>query len=505
MHARVRNSSEIENGSITVYLCLVLCVILSLVFACITSARISAGRAALSCAVEEGLFSLFSNYDKALYENYGLLFLDSGYGTGQMHIGALVEETRDNIDRVLSPAGDIFKVSPQELYGIQIDSADVIGYSLATDSGYASLVKQIKEIIVLKLGADVIKNTEESLDIYTGALDIYTPENEDEIDSFIEEYEAQKELAEQIKEQAEKEGQETEEGFAEVVSEPEKVVIPADFKNPVENITKLRKLGLMVFALPDGADLSAASIDSENMVSGRSLNKGMGMLPDTKDGITEKFAVSEFASGFFSDYLTGENDGSLQYQIEYIIGGKPDDASNLKAVMNRLLLVRFGMNYMYLLTSADKAAEIYEIASIISALLLMPEGIEIIAQIVKILWAYAESMMDVKSLLSGGKVPVFKDNSSWQVSLSLFSSMNKDTEPAKDEKGFSYKEYLRLLMYGMPYDELIGRTADMIEYNRRKTDENFRLDLCLDSFEIEFYGSTGGSEISINRGYSYNV
>jgi hypothetical protein len=504
MYTSDRNSSEIENGSITIYLCLVLCVLISLIFACMDSARVSAGRAALSCAVDEGLFSLFSNYDRELYERYGLLFMDGGYSSGQMRMGRLAEETREYTDRVLSPVSAMTGITPAKLYDISIDSADITGYTLATDSGFSPLIEQIGSVILLKLGADGIKAAGDSLDFYSEALEAYSLESEDEVDSLIEKYEAQKELAEELKAETEKEeGPEEAADTKTPGTDTEGVVVPEDFKNPIENIKSLKKLGLMIFALPEGEEVSAASIDLESTVSRRNLDKGMGLLPKEKDGITEKFAVSEFAAGFFSDFLTAGSEETLQYQTEYIIGGKADDASNLRSVMDKILLVRLGMNYIYLLSSADKAAEIYEVSSIIGAILLMPEGIEVIAQIVRMLWAYAESMMDVKSLLSGGNVPIFKDSATWQVSLSLFSWMDKDTKPQKKEKGLSYSEYLRLLMYIMPFDDLIGRTSDMIEYNRRKTDEKFRLDLCLDSFQIEFYGKAGGREISINRGYSY--
>ena len=506
MSAADRNSSVIENGSITVFLSLILCVILSLIFACISSARISAGRAALSCAVEEGMFSLFSNYDKELYEEYGLMFLDGGYGTSEFYMGSIVDEAMEYTDKVLSPAVGFAGVTPSKLYDISLDHADVTGYVLATDSGYAPLVEQIREIVLLKLGTDALETIGDSVDIYSQAVKEYSVENEDELDLLTKKYEQQKELAEQLKAEAEAQnGGSAQEDDPQTEAAPADTEIPADFVNPIDNINKLRKLGLMSFAFPDGASLSDASFDLSDTVSQRTLNRGMGLLPDDGYDMLDKLAVSEFALGFFPDFLSAEDSETLQYQAEYIISGKADDSANLKAVMNRLLFIRLGLNYIYLLSSADKSAEIYEIASIVSAILLMPEGIEAVAQITRIMWAYAESMMDVKSLLSGGKVPIFKDNSTWQVSLSLFSFMNSGTQPQENQKGLTYQEYLRILMYMMPNDDLIERTADMIEYNRRAQDVGFCLDMCMSDLQIEIHGYISGKPMSINRGYSYNV
>ena len=192
MSAADRNSSVIENGSITVFLSLILCVILSLIFACISSARISAGRAALSCAVEEGMFSLFSNYDKELYEEYGLMFLDGGYGTSEFYMGSIVDEAMEYTDKVLSPAVGFAGVTPSKLYDISLDHADVTGYVLATDSGYASLVEQIREIVLLKLGTDALETIGDSVDIYSQAVKEYSVENEDELDLLTKKYEQQK-------------------------------------------------------------------------------------------------------------------------------------------------------------------------------------------------------------------------------------------------------------------------------------------------------------------------
>ena len=496
-----------KKGSITIYLCLTLCIILSLIFACLNSARYSAGRAAVSCAADEGLFSLFSNYDRELYEKYGLLFLDGGYGSGSLRAGKLVNETVDYTERVLSPSAGAGRITPAELYGISIESADITGYTLATDSGYAPLIEQIKEIMISKIGADSLKSIEESLDLYSEAANGYSMGGEDEIDELIKKYEDQKELSEQLKEDTEKQESNAESTATHGESkENSEIEIPADFKNPIDNITKLRKLGLMAFAFPDGEGISENSIDLDDLSSRRTLNRGMGLMPEEAGGLAEKILVGEFALDFFSDFTTASEGDTLQYQIEYIIGGKGGDIENLKGVMNRLLFLRMGLNYVYLLSDAEKTAQIYETAAIISAVLLMPEGIEAIAQIERVLWAYAESMMDVKSLLAGGKVPVFKDRSTWQVSFSLFSVMDSNTDPGDVKNGLTYQEYLRLLMYMTPEKDVIARTADMIEYNRRNSDRSeFSLDMCISSFQIELQGYISGSKVTVNRSYSYSV
>ena len=65
-----------KKGSITIYLSLALCVMVSLIFVSMDSARYSCGRAMAALSAEEGLFSLFGEYDRLIYDNYGLLTID---------------------------------------------------------------------------------------------------------------------------------------------------------------------------------------------------------------------------------------------------------------------------------------------------------------------------------------------------------------------------------------------------------------------------------------------
>ena len=495
---------NIKNGSITVYLSMSLCVILSLIFVCMYSARTAAARAAVSCAADQGMFSLFSNYDRTLYDKFGLLFLDSGYGTGELNLGIAAAEATEYTKKALSPTAGILMTTPESLYDISIDSAAVTGYTLATDSGYAPLIEQICEVMKLKLGADGINKLKDALGVNASAIEEFGLESEDEINELEKKYEENKELAERLK--SETQGDEETEN-TDLSVRTDNVEVPSDFKNPVDNITELRKLGLMSFALPEGASVSEAAVDLNDMLSRRNLNMGMGLLPEKKSGLDTKLLISAFAADMLDGYLTAEDGDFLQYRTEYVICGKSSDAANLKGVMEKLTLIRTGLNYIHIMSDAEKSAQAYEIALIISAILLAPEAVDAVAQTVKLLWAYAESMMDVKNLLDGGKVPIFKDKSSWQVSLDLFSIMDTQTKPQKQTNGLDYNDYLKIFLYMLPEDTLYSRTVDMIEYTKRTQDDygNFRLDCCLSELEIEISCHAASRELTVDRKYGYSA
>lgn len=58
----------------------------------------------------------------------------------------------------------------------------------------------------------------------------------------------------------------------------------------------------------------------------------------------------------FSNAASPGADKPLSYEAEYIINGSGSDEANLEAVAKRLLLMREGANFVYLMTDAAKKA-----------------------------------------------------------------------------------------------------------------------------------------------------
>ena len=71
-----------KRGQITVFLSLVLCLILSVLFAGIESVRVAGMRLKLESAMDMGLYSVFAEYNRELLNQYDLYFIDTSYGSG---------------------------------------------------------------------------------------------------------------------------------------------------------------------------------------------------------------------------------------------------------------------------------------------------------------------------------------------------------------------------------------------------------------------------------------
>ena len=62
----------------------------------------------------------------------------------------------------------------------------------------------------------------------------------------------------------------------------------------------------------------------------------------------------------------------------------------------------------YLLGDSGKKAEAEALAFALSVILLIPEGTEILKQLILLAWAAGESVADIRTLLLGGRVPLIK-------------------------------------------------------------------------------------------------
>lgn len=500
---------NIGKGSITIWLSLVMCVILSLILVCIQSARTSAARAFLSICFDQSLFSEFARYDRILYEKYGLLAVDAGFGGGDIDFSTVAAEINDAAEELISVNEDLFRCSLEE--------TDITGYVLATDSGAAALRSQICDLMTVKLGADGVNRL-------LGMVEDNLPVVREQEEKGTENPEATKEAYEQQKaeaaaRQAEREAQEAleqetdgdpdgEEPGGSGSEEPEGLVeVPADFRNPLDNYEAIMRMGIYNIILPDPTNLSTRSIDRNTLAENRPFQNGMGNFPPDESNAAEHLLMAAYIRDFFPNFLSSSQEEGLQYQAEFAIAGGGSDAENLKSVLNRLLLIRMGLNYIYLLLfSPDKQAEATGVALIIASIFLNPELTEVIAQILLIAWAYCEAMMDLKTLLAGGREPLIKDETTWQLSLEQMAFFSAGTQVDTSRRGLSYEDYLILLLCMVPDSDLTKRTLDLLEYNRRiiGNDPSFQIDSCITAMEIEAFGMIDNAQYSIRRCFSYS-
>ena len=109
-------------------------------------------------------------------------------------------------------------------------------------------------------------------------------------------------------------------------------------------------------------------------------------------------------------------------------------------------------------------------------------------------------------LLEGGRVPLFKSDSTWQLGLAEMLLFRRNIGRKDCGEGLCYKDYLKMKLGMTDLKEKTQRLMDIIEMDIRRTDGNreFKVDHCLDVFCGELVvGTSFGYEVKIERVYGY--
>jgi hypothetical protein len=184
--------------------------------------------------------------------------------------------------------------------------------------------------------------------------------------------------------------------------------------------------------------------------------------------------------------------------MEYLIAGKNSDQANLKSVIYRLLAIRFALNYSYLLSSSQKQAQAYALATGIASVgAAVPGVVEGVKLLLLAAWAYGESIIDLRGLLKGNRVALVKEDSNWQLALTNLGTLTAAQK--QSETGISYGDYLKiLLLLQTDATEKYKRMMDMIEERIQEKQTDFQLSDCIFSYQMNvttnvdslFYGNT---------------
>lgn len=266
---------------------------------------------------------------------------------------------------------------------------------------------------------------------------------------------------------------------------------PADKKKAaaLDRLEELFDKELFEVLLPAGTELSRSAVSLKGIPSASSYQYTAGNS-DIGSSFAEngarQIAVNAYVPLYFPSFLEdgGEKSSVLQYEMEYLLGGKKSDRENLKEAVNQVLTLRGAMNLLFLLNSPDKKAEADALAAAVSAGIVPAQMA--LSFFILTMWAFGEAVLDVKILLAGGKIPFWKTENTWKTSLSglLDQSFLRDTgEDCGD--GRTYTEYLSCLLFLMERKTRNFRMMDLIQWNIRTTQADFAVENCAYQIEIE--------------------
>lgn len=446
-------------GGISVWMALCFLVFLSLYQICLKSVWKQLQRQRAVQAAESGVFSLLSEYEPHLLEDYDLFFLDTSFRSGK-------EQTRE----LCSHLWYFMNLNLQDsqgnpVYGMKMKGVDIEGLIRATDGGgmvfYRQAIRMMKERTGFSLAEDWILQDKSQQDM------------------------------EEQKERFQKDSAYYEGSVVDYDDEEEEIEKEAREWDGLYNSFTLS------MAIPEGRELSSRSISMDWIPSHRSLSEGVGKADGTENDLVEK----QWFISYLCEYLRHAQEmlpeqregGYLDYQLEYVIGGNASDQENLDHVIREILLIREGVNYTFLL----RHPEYVEKAEILSVLLVGITGNEALIKSVKHLillgWAYGESLVEMRQLLNGFELSAVKGEEDWQVSLagvlSLISNPGGYDEQRKRQEGISYETYLRILLMLKKPEMLAMRALDVIEGELRAQPGcgNIHMDHCVEGMTVRIW------------------
>jgi len=475
-----------KKGEITAFLSIVFVLLVSFIFAMLESAVIQTSKNEYRLLADLAIYSVFGEYQKDLFDDYRIFALEGTYEKGSFAEEEIIHRMR--------------------YFGAMGMEHEITDMQLLTDNYGKAFREQVHSHMMTAVGGDIMSTL--------------TGMSSDWSQQLI------------VGEAAEQAQGEIFSDLVDALDENETSLPDAD--NPLGFMDRFLKAPLLTIATSKEFTISNQRINLEEQVSKRTLRQGRGSLPgqDNLDDIQNKAifkayilrnfsyatAKKDYESGDMEDLSPQEMGGdvsedekqnpetrkrNLSYEVEYILEGKNSDEQNLQAVATKILLIRVGMNYGYLLKDSPKRAAVKAASAAISAVggVTAPALLIAIEHAILITWAFAESVMDIRALLDGNKVAFVKSSNTWKLSLqSLIKWAEKgdvgaiagesDEEAGKgkdDPGGLSYREYLFGFLMAQNINQQTMRSIDRVEQNLifEKGKNFFRADNCISKIRLQ--------------------
>lgn len=475
-----------RKGYITIFLSLSLSLILSLVLTLIEGARISAVRMKFECAADIGMNAVLAEYHRELLEQYDLLFVDASYGGSAPSIVNTEEHLRNYMQKNLQPQKKGGFRLARDFLDMRVSGVKITEYSIASDADGAVLKRQINDYMADYPVGSILEKISGNIAQINGAQ----MESRD-VAGERESYQAQ------IDEIGLPE-EEVEEGVFEEVP----------LNNPADAANATRSIGVLNLVVDDTNSISTAKTTLSQYISHRSLMQGSGVCQEAEEisGAANDILFLMYLFEKCGYYGNLKEDSLLQYQIEYIIAGKDTDWQNLEQVAKKLLRWREVSNMIYILSDGGKVAEAEAMALALAAVTLQPALTEPVKYTILYAWAYVESLQDVKTLLNGGRVPIYKTAADWKTGIDSIKNVKGSLTNEDSGRGLNYKEYLEVMLFMTNDLDRTFRAMDIMEMDIRKTpgNSNFRLDGCFDTYRAHLSVTSGfGYSYEMERLYGY--
>ncbi len=451
--------AKMGKASITVFLSLLTILFIGFIMAMTEHARIFGLRQRLTSATDSAMDSLFSMYDCDLLDEFDLLLLNEANLKDSKEPKDIVEHyltmnLNSKLDHLLL-SGSLYMGN-----NVSVEIENTV--SVIENEGELFARSVLEFMKYRTLGIALEKVQEQLEDIKKGE------------DARTEAQKEQDQGQENVQKQLAQKTEEEQEQYREVLEE-----------SWLDKIEKLKEDGWLNFVMPFDQAASDYTITSSDLPSKwRTVN--FTWYHSAISEIEESFLFTEYLLEHCRCFTSAEKTEGMAYELEYVLNGKVSDKENLKSTVNSLLLMREGLN----LFSALKDSTLSSQAQIAATALVGWTGIYPAVKLTQFAmlagWSFAEAIVDVRTLLSGGRIPIIKNAESWTLSFSQIADfLDGDLFlTAKEQDGLTYDSYLRLLLYAKGRSDRRYYTMDVIQLRMRENNPSFSMTDCLGAVEV---------------------
>lgn len=221
-----------------------------------------------------------------------------------------------------------------------------------------------------------------------------------------------------------------------------------------------------------------------------------GTMGDTADYGMDEFCLDQYIEHQFSSYghkIKGGWKQPLDYGWEYIVVGEASDQDNLKAVLNRILLIRTVVNFLALQRDSVRRKEAYAAAAAVVGFTGLAPLITLTQTLILLTWSLSESLVDVTAILQKRHVPVIKGPRDLVTNFAEIVQMGHDAlgrramRYQKEKKSsFGYKQYLLLFLALTKQSTRRYRVMDLIQNGMKKNGyRGFQLGSCVYEMKVQ--------------------
>lgn len=257
--------------------------------------------------------------------------------------------------------------------------------------------------------------------------------------------------------------------------------------NLLENLKEWMEGDILTLLLEDESVISKGKMQGKDLPSGNISERTGKLEKRMLSAIQWNAYIKEYFQDFRSLYIekeqiTGglETNKDLTYEAEYILSGYSSDRENLRDSVKKILAVRTGLNLLYLYTDNEKRGEADQLAMAIMGSSGLAPFAPVLTFFILSVWSMAEGMVDVKGLLNGEKIPLWKSRDEWKLDLEDMLNMAKqkkwrEEKEKENTEGMEYGTYLRLLLLFQDNTEKTYRVLDLMQNKIRKKQTGFTI------------------------------